>query len=115
MRDAGLHINVSKSAFAVAECEYLGYVLSRDGIKPQPEKVRAILALQPPTSIKSLRRFLGIVQYYRDLWEKQSNMLVPFTDLVSKCGVTKTTKKTGTKKKPWRWSKKYQRAFDLVK
>ena len=42
-------------------------------------------------------------------------MLSPLTDLVSECGVTKTSKKTGTKKKPWRWSEEHQRAFDSVK
>jgi len=55
--------------------------------------VQAILALKPPTSVKTLRSFLGIVQYYRDMWEKRSEMLAPLTDLVAECGVTKSTKK----------------------
>ena len=68
LRDAGLKVNASKSSFCATETEYLGYVLSRDGIKPQQKKVRAILALMPPKSVKELRRFLGMVQYYRDIW-----------------------------------------------
>ena len=48
--------------------EYLGYVLSRDGIKPQKKKVQAILGLMPPRSVKELCRFLGMVQYYREIW-----------------------------------------------
>jgi len=98
LRNAGLRINVAKSKFAATECEYLGYILTREGIKPQPEKVAAILALEPPQSVKQLRRFLCVVQYYRDLWEKHI-MLAPLTDLVGECGVTKSTKKKGTKKK----------------
>ena len=48
LRLAKLRVNVKKSSFALHEIEYLGYVLSRDGIKPQPEKVSAILALKEP-------------------------------------------------------------------
>ena len=98
MLDAGLCINVTKSTFATNEIEYLGYILMHEGIKPQPEKVSAILAIQPPTNVKGLRKFLGMVQYYRDLWEKRSDMLAPLTDLVGECGHTKTTKKKGTNK-----------------
>ena len=74
----------------------------------------AILAMKPPTIVKTLRSFLGIVQYYRDLWEKRSEMLAPLTDLVAECGVTKTTKKKGTKKIPFYWNETYQKAFDDV-
>ena len=115
LREAGLKVNAPKSTFAVAECEYLGYVLTRDGIRPQSDKVEAILALDKPKSVKTLRSFLGIVQYYRDLWEKRSEMLAPLTDLVAECGVTKSTKKKGTKKKPFYWSDVHQKAFDDVK
>jgi hypothetical protein len=88
--------------FCTHEIEYLGYILTREGIKPQPKKVHAIFALNPPNNIKELRHFLGIVQYYRDMWAKRSEMLSPLTDLVEECGKTKTTKKNKTKKKPWR-------------
>ena len=115
LSDAGLKCNAAKSTFCASEIEYLGYMLTREGIRPQKEKVQAILALKPPTGVKSLRSFLGIVQYYRDLWEKRSDMLAPLTDLVAECGVTKSTKKAGTKKKPWRWDTVHQKAFDDVK
>jgi hypothetical protein len=81
--------------------KYLGYILTRDGIKPQESKVQAILALKPPTNVKELCQFLGMVQYYRNLWAKHSKMLAPLTDLVGECGQTKVTKAKGTKKVPW--------------
>ena len=59
---AGLRVNVEKSSFAKSEIEYLGYILTTSGIKPQQTKINAILSIQPPTSVKALRRFLGIVQ-----------------------------------------------------
>ena len=68
--DAGLQINAPKSIFCMTKFEYLGYVLTQDGIKPQHKMVAAIHALLPPTNIKSLRHFLGLIQYYRDLWQK---------------------------------------------
>ena len=60
--------------------------------KPQPKKVQSILALTPPKNGKDLRRFLGMVQYYQDLWARCRKMLAPLTSLVGKCGHTKTTK-----------------------
>jgi hypothetical protein len=56
-----------------------------------------------------------MVQYYRDMWAKRSEMLAPLTDLVGACGETKTTRKNKTKKLPWRWDPIHQQAFDDVK
>jgi hypothetical protein len=77
--------------------------------------VQAILAIEPPTGVKQLRHFLGMVQYYRDLWARWSNMLAPLTLLVQECGQTKTTKAKRTKKVPWHWDEVHQRAFDHIK
>ncbi len=79
LHDAGLKVNAEKSAFCALEIEYLGYVLTRDGIEPQSHKVQAILAIQLPTGVKQLRHFLGMVQYYRDLWARRSKMVAPLT------------------------------------
>jgi hypothetical protein len=77
---AGLKVNAAKSSFCAHEIEYLGYILTRDGIKPQPKKVQAILALNPPNNVKELRHFPGMVQYYQDMWARHSEMLAPLTD-----------------------------------
>ncbi len=115
LRDAGLKVNAAKSSFCAHEREYLGYILTREGIKPQPKKVQAILELNPPNNVKELRHFLGMVQYYRDMWARRSEMLAPLTDLVGECRETKTTRMNKTKKKPWRWDPIHQQAFDNVK
>ena len=115
LQDANLKVNARKSNFCAIETEYLGYILSRDGIKPQPKKVQSILALLPPTNVKQLRRFLGMVQYYRDLWARRSEMLAPLTSLVGECGHTKDSRKKKVKKKPWHWDEVHQQAFDNVK
>ena len=77
--------------------------------------MQAILAIKPPTGVKQLRHFLGMVQYYRDLCARRSDMLTPLTSLVGECSQTKTTRAKGTKKVPWHWDEVHQRAFDHVK
>ncbi len=113
--DAGLKVSAEKATFCALEIEYMGYILTRDGIKSQSNKVQAILAIQPPTNVKQLRNFLGMVQYYRDLWARRSKNLAPLTSLVGECGQTKVTRAKGTKKVPWHWAEVHQRAFYHVK
>ena len=52
LKDAGLKINASKSTFCTDKIEYLGYWITRNGIKPLEKKVQAILNLSPPTTVK---------------------------------------------------------------
>ena len=62
------------------------------------ETVAVILVLELPQYVKQLRTFLVIVQYYRKFQGKFSNILAPLMDIGCECGVTKSTKKEGTKK-----------------
>jgi hypothetical protein len=98
LHDAGLKVNAAKSSFCAHEIEYLGCILTREGIKPQPMKVQAILALNLPNNVTELRHFLRMVQYYRDMWARRSKMLAPLTDLVGEYRVTITTRMNKTKK-----------------
>jgi hypothetical protein len=66
--DAGLKVNTAKELFCAHEVEYFGYILTREGIKPQPKKVQAILVLHPPKNVKELRHFLGMVRDVVKLW-----------------------------------------------
>ncbi len=56
-----------------------------------------------------------MVQYYRDMCAKRSEMLAPLSNLVGECGETKTTRKNKMKKRPWHWDSIHQTAFDNVK
>ena len=115
MHDANLEVIAPRSFFCSTKCKYLGYVLTHEGIKLQRKKIEAIMALLPPENVKGLRKFLGIVQYYQDIWEKRSNVLAPLTDLVGECGVKKLTKEKGTKKKPFHWDSSHQAVFNSIK
>jgi hypothetical protein len=63
LNNAGLTVNAAKLFFCAQVTEYLGYILTRGGIKPQPKKVQVILVLNPPSNVKELQQFLGLVQH----------------------------------------------------
>ena len=107
---AGLQVNLPKSKIAVQELEYLGYWLTPKGIRPMAKKVEAIKNLQPPKTVKQVRSFLGMINYYKDMWQHRSHLLAPLTDLTAtKDG--QTGKKTG----PIKWEKVHQDAFEMIK
>ena len=61
----GLRLNTSKSVFGVKELEFLGFLITSEGSKPLPEKVKAIHNIKLPETVHQLRTFLGMVNFYR--------------------------------------------------
>jgi len=102
LSEAGLKVNISKSTFCKHDLEYLGYYISRKGIQPITKKVEAILKIATPTKRKEVRSFLGMVNFYRDMWPKRSEILAPLTALTSS-----TTK--------WRWTEVEEKTFQEMK
>ena len=62
----GLKLNIQKCVLNQSSLEYLGYQVSKDGIKPLEEKINTITNLKRPETIQDLRRFLGIMNFYRN-------------------------------------------------
>ncbi len=102
LREAGLKVNAKKSFFGRSELEYLGYWITRDGVQPISKKVEAMRKITTPKNKKELRHFIGIVNYYRDMWIRRSDVLAPLTALTSK-------------EAKWRWTDVEQNAFDKMK
>ena len=85
--------NAPKSSFCETEIEYLGYMITPTGIKPIPKKIEAVTRLQRPKTVKQLKSFLGMVNFYRDTWAKRSHILAPLSDLISELGAKKNKQK----------------------
>ena len=75
--------------------KYLRYKLTADGIGPQPKKIEAMDRVLPPQNNKALKRFLGMINFYREVFKRRSHILSPWKDLTA---VTAKPKK-GEKKK----------------
>jgi hypothetical protein len=84
LSDKGLRVNAEKSTFCPEEIEYLGHWISKSGIQPIPKKVEAIKHMVRPNTRRELRRFIGIVNYYHDMWVRRSSLLAPLTSMTSK-------------------------------
>jgi hypothetical protein len=67
--------SIRECYFGEAKKDYIRYKITRDGIHSQTKKVEAILELSPPKTKLQLRHFLGMINYYRDMWQKRSHML----------------------------------------
>ena len=61
---AGLHTKMRKYTFVLPELEHLGYVVSKDGLKADPAKCKAIQEWPLPTNLEELQSFLGMANYY---------------------------------------------------
>ena len=101
LQEQGFTINPVKCKWAVKEIDFLGHWMTPTGIKPWRKKVDAILKMKAPTTIKELQSFLGLVNYYHDMWPRCTHTLAPLTALTGKA--------------PFRWTHIEQTAFDQMK
>lgn len=65
LRENGLTINPSKCQIGLPSVEFVGHLITADGIRPTPKKVEAVLNFPRPTTAKELKRFLGTINFYR--------------------------------------------------
>lgn len=70
----GVTLNVEKCEFGNSTINFLGYEVSRHGIKPTEERVKAISTYPKPETVIQLRRFLGMLNFYRDCLPHQANL-----------------------------------------
>ena len=71
------YVDKSKCSFRKKEIEFLGHIVSADGIKVDPKKIRAITEWSSPKSITSLRGFLGLTGYCRILAHSYAQIVAP--------------------------------------
>ena len=81
MATSGISLKLSKCVFAAPRVDYLGYVLSCDGVKPQSRLTEAIENFATPNTKKEVRRFLGMAGFYRDFISNFSEIASPLNNL----------------------------------
>jgi hypothetical protein len=102
LQNTGLKVNAKKSNFGAHKMECLGYDVTRNGIQPIPKKVQAMQSIKTPKTSKQLRRFIGMINFYRDMWKNRASSLAPLTALTSK-------------NIPYLWTDEHQKSFDTIK
>ncbi|CAK1590852.1 unnamed protein product [Parnassius mnemosyne] len=102
LNKAGLTCNLQKCECICKEIKMLGFIISTEGIKTDPDKIRAIQEFPAPKKIKQLRAFLGLCNFYRRFIPNYSESIIPLCELLKK----------GRK---FQWSGKEQKAFDFIK
>ncbi|TQD70724.1 hypothetical protein C1H46_043741 [Malus baccata] len=81
-----LFVKLSKCAFGKQQIEYLGHIVSQNGVAADPSKLNAIADWPLPTSVKALRGFLGLTGYYRKFIPQFGRISAPLTQLTKKDG-----------------------------
>ncbi|GBG66525.1 hypothetical protein CBR_g63107 [Chara braunii] len=102
LRDAGFKIALEKSEFFLPEISFLGYVVTRGGLRPDSRKVAAVKEAPVPTSLTQVRAFLGLASYYRRFIKGFAAIARPLTNLQRK-------------EQPLHWDDECDQAFGTLK
>ena len=84
LSDAGLKLNKAKCEIEKEEIEFLGYIISTDGVRPDPGKVEAVVKMAEPTNVAELRCMLGMVNFLGRYIPHLSTVLHPLCELLGK-------------------------------
>ena len=102
IRDFGFRIKPEKCSFGMHAIRYLGFVLDKNGRRPDPKKIKAVMDMPEPVDQPSLRSFLGMVSYYGQFIDGMHKLRAPLDELLKK-DVT------------WVWTSECARVFKEMK
>jgi len=102
LREHKLYAKLSKCEFWLSEVTFLGHVISKEGVKVDPQMVKAVIEWPRPTNITEIRSFLGMAGYYRRFVQDFAGIALPLTHLLRKA----------TK---FEWDEKCEAAFQELK
>ncbi|CAI6364864.1 unnamed protein product [Macrosiphum euphorbiae] len=101
-REVNLKFNKSKCIIGVTEVKFLGHVFNSEGVKPDPDKIKAIVNMPSPKSVKDLQRFLGMINYLSSYIPKLADETTLLRSLLKK-------------NTSWVWDENYESMFNKVK
>ena len=101
-REAGLKLKPKKCHFGQKSVKFLGHVISKDGVQPDPGKIKAIKEYPVPRRVKDVRAFLGLANYYRKFVKDFAKIAGPLHDLTKKA-------------LKFQWTDECQAAFERLK
>jgi transposase InsO family protein len=102
LQEHGVKLNKEKSKIAVSELTCLGHVISDGGIRPSPDKLRAVVDAPEPSNTTELKAFIGLVNYYGRFLKNLSTQLHPLYQLLKK-------------NKKWEWGECQRETFKRLK
>jgi hypothetical protein len=94
LRESGLKLSPKKCMFFQEKVKYIGHIVSKDGIEPDPTKIEKVTNWPHPSTPEEVRQFLGFIGYYRKFVKDFSKITRPLTDLMP---VPKKTKRCRAK------------------
>lgn len=102
LRQHGLKLKAKKCSFMKEQTQYLGFIIDKRGVRPDPDKVAAIRSLPSPTSVREVRSFIGMCSYYRRYVPNFSKIAEPLVSFTKKYAKIK-------------WNDQCQQAFNYIK
>ena len=102
LRNHGLKLKLPKCQFMKYETKYLGFVINKNGIKPDTDKIEVIRSMPEPKTVRQIRGFIGAIGYYRRFIPAFSSIATPLIALTKKYA-------------RFKWSDECQRSFDALK
>ncbi|EYC36161.1 hypothetical protein Y032_0928g3081, partial [Ancylostoma ceylanicum] len=100
--NATAEVRLEKCSFAKPEIRYLGFIVDKNGRRPNPEKIEAIKSMVEPKNVGQLRAFLGMITYYAAFMPTMKDLRGPLDALLKK-------------DVKWEWTSKQQLAFEKLK
>ena len=101
-RHKGVKLNKQKLKLKCTEFPYLGHLVTKEALKPDPDKIKAVLEMPRPDNIKAVRRFCGFVNYLAKFMPKLSEVMEPIRNLTCK-------------ESEWNWTHDQNEAFMRIK
>lgn len=101
-RDIGMTLNFEKCVIGRSSVLYLGHIISAEGLRPDPQKVKAIADMNPPTDATGVKRVMGCVQYVQKFIPSLAEIAGPLRHLT-------------TKDAPFVWTPECESSFKTIK